>query len=209
MRHSITSSTVLTALRRGAALVATTLTLLAAAAGPATAQEEAAPPSRWEFLLSSGRLVPTGAQRAAIARGGVTSAQLSFVPGPIAVTATLGWARTRDVALEGRPKLHAFFYDLGAEWRAPRIELGGVALRTFGAVGVGARTYDYRSRNADATHNLAGFVSAGGELGVGRVRLRLELRDYVTGFKPLGGAGSSETRNDMVLLAGLRLAARR
>ena len=44
----------------------------------------------------------------------------------------------------------------------------------------------------------------GGELGRGRVRLRLEARDYVTGFKPLAGGGPTDTRNDVVVMAGLR-----
>lgn len=181
------------------------LGLLAGMARPATAQEAPRHPSRWEFLVSSGTLVPTGAQRGAIARGGVTAARLSFSPGPVAVTATLGWSRSRDVATEGRPKLDAFLYDLGAELRAPRLRLGTLAVRPFGGAGVGGRSYNYRSLDVEATHNLAAFISAGSEFGLGRVRLRLEVRDYLTGFKPLQGQGRSATRNDLVLLAGLRL----
>ncbi len=112
------------------------------------------------------------------------------------------------MAFEARPKLDAFVYDIGAEVRGPRIQVGVVALRPFGGVGVGARTYNYRSLDIDATHNLSGFVSAGGDLGVKRLQLRLEVRDYVTGFKPLGGVGTSDTRNDMLILAGVRLVAR-
>jgi len=48
----------------------------------------------------------------------------------------------------------------------------------------------------------------GGELGVRRIRLRVEARDYVTGFRPLAGGGSSDTRNDVVVMAGLRLTRR-
>ena len=55
----------------------------------------------------------------------------------------------------------------------------------------------------DATHNLAGYATVGGELGMGRVGLRLEVRDYVTGFE-LIDAGMSEARNDVVIMAALR-----
>jgi hypothetical protein len=34
--------------------------------------------------------------------------------------------------------------------------------------------------------------------------VRIEARDYVTGFKPLVGAGKSERRNDVVIMAALR-----
>ena len=56
----------------------------------------------------------------------------------------------------------------------------------------------------DATNNLAGYLAAGGELGMGRIALRIEARDYATGFKPLVGGGKSEARNDVVIMAALR-----
>jgi hypothetical protein len=56
----------------------------------------------------------------------------------------------------------------------------------------------------DATNNLAGYGTVGGELGVGRVGVRLEVRDYVTGFKPLAGIGTSATRNDVMMMLGFR-----
>jgi hypothetical protein len=59
--------------------------------------------------------------------------------------------------------------------------------------------------DVDATHTLAGYAVVGGELGMGRVGLRLEARDYVTGFRPLIGGGGARTRNDIVALVGLRL----
>jgi hypothetical protein len=183
--------------------------ILTGTARSTAAQDTPSRPARWEFLVSSGKLIPTGTQRDAIARGGVTAAQLAFVPGPVAFTATLGWARSRDVAIEGRPKLDAFMYDLGAEARAPELRSGAFSLQSFGGAGVGARSYHYRSLQIAATHNLAGYISAGGELGYRRVRLRLEGRNYFTGFKPLDGQGFSDTRNDVVIIAGLRLAPRR
>jgi hypothetical protein len=79
-----------------------------------------------------------------------------------------------------------------------------VTFTPFAGVGAGARSYNYRNLDVDATHNVAGYGTVGGELGMGRVGLRLEVRDYVTGFKPLVGGGTADTRNDVVILVGLR-----
>jgi len=165
---------------------------------------------RWEFLATTGAVVPTGAQRNAIKSGNLSAAQLTYVVRPaLAVTATVGWARTRDVASNGDPKLDAFTYDVGAELRSNRWNSGEtVTFRPFAGAGAGARSYNYRSLDVDATHNLAAYGSMGGELGVRRVALRIEARDYVTGFKPLVGGGAADTRNDVVLMAGLRITTR-
>jgi hypothetical protein len=184
--------------------------ILTATNRAAEAQAAAEQKSGWEFLVSSGTVVPTGAQRDAIKRGNLTAAQLSYVARPaLALTATLGWARSRDIASTGDPKLDVFTYDLGAELRAAR-RTGGraVTFSPFAGVGAGGRSYNYRSLRVDATHNVAAYGSAGGELGFRRVRVRIEARDYVTGFKPLRGEGAAETRNDVVLVAGLRITRR-
>lgn len=186
-----------------------TLVLFAATHRAAVAQTTPRQ-SKWEFLVSSGAIAPTGAQRAAIKRGNLSVAQLSYAIRPaLALTAALGWARSRDVAAAGAPRLDVFTYDLGAEARGPRWQAGrGVTFRPFAGAGAGARSYDYRGLDARATHNLAAYGSVGGEIGLGRVRLRLEVRDYVTGFKPLDGVGAADTRNDVVVLAGLRFVKR-
>jgi hypothetical protein len=158
----------------------------------------------WGFLVTSGTVVPTGAQRDVVKRGNVTAAQLSYGVRPaVALTATFGWARSRDVASVDEPKLDIFLYDLGAEFRAPRLGSGFVSFRPFAGAGAGARSYNYRSLEVDATHIVAAYGGAGGELGVGPVRLRVEARDYVTRFKPLDGRGAANTRNDVVVMAGL------
>jgi hypothetical protein len=196
-----------------AALSALTLGLLLTAPGNARAQ--AAPPTtgprpRWELLGSSGALVPTGALRATLKDASLSTAQLSYVlRSRLAVTTTLGWARSRDLLRENDPKLSVFTYDVGIEARAPRWLAGdAVTFTPFAGVGAGGRSYDHRGVDVDATHTLAGYVATGGELGAGRLRLRIEARDYVTGFKPLGG-GTAAARNDMMLLAGLRYTRKR
>ncbi len=127
----------------------------------------------------------------------------------MAVTASFGWARTRDVTMAGKPKVDAFLYDIGAEVRGSALDLGPVVVMPFGGGGVGARSYDYRAGSTAATHNVAGFVSAGGEFDLHRVQLRLEVRDYLSGFAPLRGLGTTATRNDVMILLGLRLGGRR
>lgn len=164
----------------------------------------------WEFLMTSGAVVPTGAQRSAIKRGNLSAAQLTYVARPaLAFNATVGWARTRDIASKGDPRLDVFTYDVGAEvrsnqWSSDRT----VTLRPFAGVGAGARSYNYRSLDVDATHNAAAYGSMGSEVGYRRVQLRIEARDYVTGFKPLAGGGTTDTRNDVVIMGGLRIATR-
>lgn len=184
--------------------------LLASTSQVAAAQSPPAGRSNWEFTVPSGVLAPMGPQRAAIQRGNLTAAQLMYVVRPaVALTATVGWARSRDLASPGETRLDVFAYDVGAEVRTPRLGAArALSFRPFVGLGAGARSYDHRGRDTGTAHNLAAYGSAGGELGLGRVRLRLEARDYVTGFKPLDGVGGSDARNEFVAMAGLRFVAR-
>jgi hypothetical protein len=173
---------------------------------PATPERK----SHWELLVPSGTVVPTGAQRGAIKRGNLTAVQLSYVARPaLAITSTVGWARSRDIATAGDPKLDVFTYDVGAEVRAPGWMSGKtVSFTPFAGAGAGGRSYNYRKLDVDATHNVSAYAGVGGELGIRRIRLRLEARDYVTGFKPLSGEGAARTGNDVVVMAGLRFVSR-
>lgn len=194
---------------RMARIALVVLGLLTAAYRVAEAQTVPEQQPGWEFLVSGGTVVPTGAQRDAIKRGHLSAAQLSYRVHPVlAITATLGWARSRDIASTGDPKLDLFTYDLGAEVRARRWLVGDITVSPFAGAGAGARSYNYRSLHVAATHNLAAYASAGGEVGVRRVHLRLEVRDYLSGFKPLGGEGRADTRNDIAMMLGLRFGTR-
>ena len=173
-----------------------------------SAQEASAPASKrqWEFLVTSGALMPTGTQGDAIRSANLSAAQLTYVVRPaVAITSAFGWARSRDIASIGSPKLDVFTYDIGAELRTPHATKN---LMAFAGIGAGGRSYNYRKLDVDATHNLSAYASAGGELGIKRVRVRLEARDYVSGFKSLTGAGESRTGNDVVVMAGLRIVSR-
>lgn len=191
---------------RTARIAATTLTLMLASTSAAVAQDAAAHSRAWELRVSSGALVASGAQRAQLKDAELTAAQVSWVMRErLALTGTFSWARSRDRISAGTPKLDVFTSDIGAElrsgeWRADKM----VSLRTFAGLGAGARSYNYRSLDVPATHNIAGYGSVGGEVGIGRVAVRLEAREYAAGFKPLIGAGKSTARNDAVIMAALR-----
>jgi hypothetical protein len=176
----------------------------------AEAQATAKPTSPWAFLVSTGTVVPTGGQRDAIKRANLTAAQVSYVVRPaLAVSATVGWARSRDVGSDGDAKLDIFTYDFGAEVRARQLMTGRrINVRPFAGAGAGVRSYNYRDLPLDATHDVAAYVSAGGEVGIGRIHLRLEVRDYVTGFTSLGSGRQADARNDVVVMTGLRFATR-
>lgn len=182
---------------------------------PQTARIESATdqiPS-WHFLVASGTLIPTGTQRGDIQRANLTAAQLLYVVRPdFAVVATLGWARSRDAAEQ---RLDIVSYDVGIEARPTQWVFGnGVTLSPFVGAGLGARSYNARNSNTDASHRLAAYLSAGGELGIRRVHLRLEVRDYVSGSNSAGAAasggsagdqGAGGSRNDVVAMLGLYL----
>ena len=184
--------------------------LLFATTPTARAQSSASSRNSLEVLTASGALIPTGSERTALKDAPLSTVQASYVMhSRFAVTTMFGWARSRDLATVNTPKLDVFTYDVGAEVRAPQMNASeSVSFMPFAGLGGGARSYNYRKLDVDATHNLAGYAAAGGELGMGRVHLRLEVRDYVAGFKPLNGVGASATRNDVVALIGLRFVTR-
>lgn len=199
------STTTYSAFRRLAGASATALSL-AAAATTASAQSEVSDPKPIEFRITSGALIPTRAMRSSLTNAQVTATQLSWLVAPkLAITGTFAWGRSKDGAAVGSPKLDVFTYDLGLEGRTKELCADcRVSLKGFAGAGAGARSYNYRKLDVAATHNVAGYLAAGGEVGLGRVGVRVEVRDYATGFKPLAGSGASASRNDVVVMAALR-----
>jgi hypothetical protein len=105
--------------------------------------------------------------------------------------------------------LDVFTYDVGAEARAPQWFAGhALTLNAFAGGGAGGRSYNYRDLDVDSTRNVSAYVAVGGEVGMRRVHLRVEVRDYVGGFTPLAGGDHGDTRNDVVVMAGLRFSKR-
>jgi hypothetical protein len=197
MTTSSSVSRTLVALVGGLTLVATP------ALSPA---QEASSVSPWEVRVSSGTLLPTGDERDVLKNAPMTALQVSRLITPsLALTGTIGWARSQVINTADTPKLDVFTSDLGVELRSPRwFNKSMVTFDAFAGLGGGMRSYNYRKLDVGATHNLAGYGAVGGEFGMGRVGLRLEVRDYLTGFKPLVGAGESGMRNDVVFTAAVR-----
>lgn len=198
---------IITSLSRTARIAGATVVLVISSADALLAQHDAPRTATWEARVASGAFVGVGDQRQSLKDAQVTSLQISRLVQPqIAVTGTFAWARSRDLASIGAPKLDVFGSDIGLEARsAERGVNRAVSIRAFAGFGGGARSYNHRSLDIAATHNLAAYASVGGEVGLGRVALRVEARDYTTGFRPLSGAGSSVARNDVYLMGALRL----
>jgi hypothetical protein len=175
-------------------------------ATPLVARAQSAPEAtRWEFRVSSGALVPTGARQADLTHGNFTAAQLSYAVAPrVVVVGTAGWGRARGTAI-GAPKLDVFSYDIGTEIGPARRQSGRrLTFRPFAAAGAGGRSYNYRNLPVDATHDLSVYAGIGGEIGIRRVHLRIEARDYVGAFTPLDDEGPAATRHEVVVLTGVR-----
>jgi len=149
-----------------------------------------------------GAYVPTGDQREFLKDAVLAGAQASLNFGSnFAVTGSFGWAPSKDKITAGDQKIDAFQYDLGLEVRTPDTYLGGVT--PFVGAGVGGRTYSYRDLNVDSKTNVDGYGAIGVDVGVHRVGVRIEARDYVSRFQPLSGGGDTKTRNDIGVFAGL------
>jgi hypothetical protein len=144
-----------------------------------------------------------------VKRANLTAVQLSYGLRPdLMLTSTVGWARTTPAGLGPEAKLDLFTYDGGIEFRLARRSADRrVNFKPFAGLGIGARTRSYRRADVATTHNLATYASVGGELGLSRVRLRLEVRDYLTWLTPRGASGTTRS-NDIAVLAGVRLALR-
>lgn len=191
------------------AVVAFVLASLTFTAGRAAAQSVVATKPGFELIVPSGTVVPTGAQEDDVKRARLTAVQLSYGLRPeLVLTSTIGWARTTPLGLGPEAKLDLFTYDGGIEYRLPRRASDRrINFKPFTGVGIGARTHSYRHVDLASTHNLATYASVGGELGLSKVRVRLEVRDYLTWVSPLGTVGTTR-RNDVAVLAGLRLGLR-
>lgn len=193
----------------------TALGILCVPLTPAGAQESndsTAQSSRpWNLRFTSGALVATGAQRNSFKDAQLSAAGVSWHLRPsLAITGTFSWARSRVLDVADRGKVDVFNSDLGLEVETKEWSPSGpVRLRLFAAAGAGVRTYHYRTSAVDATNHPAGYLAVGSDVGVGRVGVRLEARDYLSRFTPLVGAGTSEMRNDVVITAGLHFKKRR
>jgi hypothetical protein len=152
-----------------------------------------------------GAYVPTGTQRDFLKDAVLVGAQASWLVIPdLAITGTFGWSPSKDRITAGGQTLDVYQYDIGAEARfASNVNSSSWGITPFAGLGAGGRTYDYRDLDVSSKTNVAGYGALGAELGVSRLGIRFEARDYVSRFKPLAGTGDTRTRNDVTLATGL------
>ena len=172
------------------------------------ANAQGAPASRtgaFEIRPYVGAYLPTGDQRDLLKDAVLVGGQASYRIIPqLSVTGSFAWSPSKDKITAGDQTLDVYQYDVGAELRAPSwLDHGSWDFTPFAGVGVGGRTYSYRDLDVDSKSNVDGYGALGGEIGFGRVGVRVEGRDYVSGFKPLTSVGEAKTRNDITLAAGL------
>ena len=160
----------------------------------------------FELRPYAGAYIPTGDQRDLLKDAVLVGGQASYRILPqLAITGTVGWSPSKDRITPGDETIDLWQYDLGAELRAPSWRSWGTLDFTpFVGLGGGGRTYNYRDLDVDSKTNVAGYGVLGGELGFGRLGVRLEARDYVSRFKPFDG-GDAKTRNDVTVATGVTL----
>lgn len=172
------------------------VTLLA----PTTLPAQRANDSRVFVHALLGAFLPTGRHRSVIGDAFTIGAQVGIGLRPslaLVGGALISQTTYRDGA---RDDFTMVQYDLGLELAPGRASAHRRVIPFFGA-GAGARSYD-RDRDASGRrYFLAGYGSVGSELTLGRVRLRVEARDYVSRSETSGTV--SGTQNDVTAVAGL------
>jgi hypothetical protein len=156
-----------------------------------------------------GGIVGTGDQGDALKSAVLVGGQASYGFHPnFSLIGSFAWSPSQDKLLPQRPDLDLYQYDLGIEGRLNNLTEGSpIATRPFAVIGGGGRTYSLRNvANADAQTNPLGYGAVGLDLtqSSGKIGLRLEARDNITGFKGFRGElADRKTRNDLQFSAGL------
>lgn len=182
-----------------------------AASGAFAMRVNAQTPSPKAFQVRPlvGALVATGDQRDVLKNAVLVGAQGSYALNQnFGIVGSFGWSPSEDKTSATRPKLDLYQYDLGIQGRLSDLTSGSaVATRPYAVIGGGARTYNLRNvAGTSAQTNPLGYGAVGVDVDQagGRVGLRLEARDNVTGFKGLRGElQDRKARNDLQFVAGL------
>ena len=168
---------------------------------PAVIRAQHADDNRVSVHALLGALLPTGRHRSVIGDAISIGAQVGvgLRPSLALVGDALISQPTYRVGTGGEVTMVQ--YDLGLEV-APRTSLSTHRrVIPFVGAGAGARSYDRDSDASGRRYVPAGYASAGGELALGRARLRVEVRDYVSRSETSGTI--SGVWNDVSAIAGL------
>ena len=156
-----------------------------------------------------GAIVGTGDQGDALKSAVLVGGQASYAFHPnFSLIGSFGWSPSQDKLSPQRPDLDLYQYDIGLEGRLNNLtESSPIITRPYAVLGGGGRTYSLRKTpNADAQTDPLGYGAVGLDLdhASGKVGVRLEVRDNVTGFKGFRGElADRKTRNDLQFSAGL------
>lgn len=156
-----------------------------------------------------GGIVGTGDQGDALKSAVLVGGQASYAVHPnFSLVGSFAWSPSQDKLLPQRPDLDLYQYDLGIEGRLSNLTEGSaISTRPYAVIGGGGRTYSLRNvPGSDAQTNPLGYGALGLDLNQssGKIGLRLEARDNVTGFKGFRGElAERKTRNDLQFSAGL------
>lgn len=167
-----------------------------------------------------GAFIPTGGNADPLESAVLAGGQLSYGVVPaLSVVGTFGWALSADRTTwssGGRQfsgqDVDLFQYDLGLEGRL-RNSAGtsSITVGPFASLGAGGRTINYRDLDAvDAQTNVVGFAGVSADIGPSTEwwGVRLEARDYVSGFKGLRAElPDRKARNDVTLAVGVTIRA--
>lgn len=181
-----------------AARAISVLSVVVLLSSPARAQD--AP--RSQIRAFAGAMIPTGQQAHDFASAPLFGGTLATQTGTHTTTiASLSWAPAVNRFPGIRPRVQIVTWDIGLEVASvPHTS----AARTvpFGGIGLGARSYEYDDDTLTSPNLLSGYLAAGVELRRGRPTLRLEVRDYISGFRR-PSADKHSIRNDMMLGLGV------
>jgi hypothetical protein len=174
----------------------------------ALASASAQKPLGIELRPFVGAYLPTGEHANVLKPGTVVGFQAMVKASEyLSAVATAAWSLTEDKTASLDGAVEVLPYDLGAEAGMNRALANGMVLRPFVGLGIGGRSYGYRDREPHPQHSLSGYGAAGGQLQLGRLGLRIEARDYISGFKGLSGElAQRKTRNDVTIATGLAVA---
>jgi len=156
-----------------------------------------------------GAIVGTGDQGDALKSAVLVGGQASYAVHPnFSLVGSFAWSPSQDKLSPQRPDLDLYQYDLGIEGRLNNLTEGSpIVTRPYAVLGGGGRTYSLRNvPGADAQTNPLGYGAVGLDLNQssGKIGLRLEARDNITGFKGFRGElAERKTRNDLQFAAGL------
>ena len=173
--------------------------LVLAASAP-TARAQLGTPELRPFV---GAHLPTGPQRDLF-----KDAAMFGVQGAVEIVptwhflGTFSWTPTHNKYTGFDENVNIYAYDIGTELGNVHSLGSGWELRPFLGLGVGARTYAFKSAGLSDKTCAAGYGALGSELQLNKVAVRFEARDNIFCYRsPVRGVGS-KTRNDVGLAFG-------